>query len=175
MAAAKFSRYFTRFLWALGSVLFALYYFWSSINTALVIIRTPFVWSRSYGDFVISQERDNFDVTFLNYSRTRDTCMPEYEDLIPPILHHISLGNREPDPKWLDAKQSCDNYHPGWESYVWTDGNAAKFVEEYFPDYKGMWDSYKFPIERIDALRYMVLYVYGGMAFSIIFILSLIC
>jgi mannosyltransferase OCH1-like enzyme len=52
--------------------------------------------------------------------------------------------------------------HPGWESHIWTDDDASQFVADKFPDLKELWDSYQYPVERIDALRYMLLYAFGG-------------
>lgn len=126
----------------------------------------PILWKNQASEFLISKEKDDFDVTFMNYPETVDTALPEHADLVPPILHHIALGRHHLRRSWVHARQSCLEYHPDWKSYIWTDENAGPFVEEHFPDVKRTWDNYRFPIQRIDALRYMVLYQYGGMNFQ---------
>jgi mannosyltransferase OCH1-like enzyme len=146
-----------------------LYYFRASLQSAWVIADTPVVWDHSSDDFLISSAKDNFDLTFANYSRQSDTSLPEYPDLVPPVLHHIALGSSKLKASWVDARESCLEYHEGWDSYLWTDANAPQFVQEHFPEMKKTWDGYKFPIQRIDALRYMVLYHYGGMVISDLF------
>ncbi|KAG5996662.1 hypothetical protein E4U52_006103 [Claviceps spartinae] len=120
-------------------------------------------WHDKASQFILSQTSDDFDVTFANYSKNQISAEP-YQDLVPPILHHIALGDNEGRWKgrWGDAVQSCVDIHPGWESHIWTDENAGKFVAEKFPELKHLWDNYNYPVERIDALRYMLLYAYGG-------------
>jgi hypothetical protein len=50
---------------------------------------------------------------------------------------------------------------------LWTDENAGAFIAEKFPSFKPIWDGYRFPIERIDALRYLLLYEFGGEFFTL--------
>ena len=126
----------------------------------------PIVWKSQASEFLISKEKDDLDVSFMNYSKTVDTALPEHPDLVPPVLHHIALGKNPLETSWVNARESCLQYHPGWKSYLWTDENAALFVEEHFPNLKRTWDNYKYLIQKIDALRYMVLYQYGGMDFQ---------
>jgi mannosyltransferase OCH1-like enzyme len=153
-------RYNSRILIALLFVI--LLYFRHSIQVILSIATLPITWKLTSSDFYISSQRDDFDITFSNYSEHKQSSGPEYPDLIPPILHQISLGHRQPREAWVAARNACLSYHPDWETYFWTDDNASKFVEEKFPHLKDMWHGYKFPIQRIDALRYMVLHEYGG-------------
>lgn len=153
-------RYNCRILIAL--VLVVLLYFRHSLQIVLSITTLPITWKLTSSDFFISQRRDDFDITFANYSEHKQNASPEYPDIIPPILHQISLGHKQPRKKWMEARNACLAYHPDWETHLWTDGNAPKFVEEKFPHLKPMWDGYKYPIQRIDALRYMVLHEYGG-------------
>ncbi|RQM05923.1 hypothetical protein DH86_00002585 [Scytalidium sp. 3C] len=91
-----------------------------------------------------------------------ESAGPEYSDLIPPILHHIALGQDVTNSSWTEARNACLELHPSWESHLWTDEKASKFVAEKYPHLKPMWDGYKYPIQRVDALRYMVLQEYGG-------------
>jgi mannosyltransferase OCH1-like enzyme len=100
-------------------------------------------------------------------SRSHEGSSEANTPKIPPILHHIALGSRPPKQKWLDARSACVEVHQGWEAKLWTDENAAQFVEERFPGLKKMWESYEYPIQRIDALRYMVLHEFGGMFASL--------
>jgi inositol phosphorylceramide mannosyltransferase catalytic subunit len=142
-------------------LLLTLTYFRSVLHTTLVTLALPVTWL-STSDFFISQERDQFDVTFAKYSVDRQTSLPEHPDLIPPILHQISLGSGL-KAEWLDARNNCLQHHVEWETHFWTDDNAHTFVAEKFPDLKDMWENYRYPIQKVDALRYMVLYEYGGM------------
>ncbi len=140
----------------------AVYHFRLPLRNAWIIARTPFVWSNNSSEFIISETNDAFDVTFASYNETRDTALPDHQDLVPPVLHHIALGRKPLRASWIDARDECLHFHPGWETHLWTDEKADKFVAEHFPEFKQTWDDYRYPVQRMDALRYMALYVYGG-------------
>jgi mannosyltransferase OCH1-like enzyme len=44
----------------------------------------------------------------------------------------------------------------------WTDDSALAFIETHYPEYLSIYTSYPYPIQRADAIRYFVLYYYGG-------------
>lgn len=145
------------------ALVLALVYFRSVLRTTLVTLALPVTWlsTTSSVNFFISRERDGFDVTFANYSVDQQTSLPQYPDLIPPILHQISLGSG-PKDQWLEARNNCLHHHVGWETHFWTDENAHNFVAEKFPKMLEMWEGYRYPIQKVDSLRYMVLFEYGG-------------
>ncbi|KAH0499680.1 hypothetical protein TgHK011_006857 [Trichoderma gracile] len=152
------------FLWlAILSFLAAIFCFRHVLYTSWTLLALPANWAANHESFILSEQRDAFDVTFTNYSINQLSAAP-YEDLIPPVLHHIALGSQGTRWKteWKHTVQSCIDIHPGWETHIWTDETASQFVEEKFPDLKHMWDNYAYPVQRIDALRYMLLYEYGG-------------
>ncbi|KAH8898917.1 hypothetical protein GQ53DRAFT_777441 [Thozetella sp. PMI_491] len=149
-------------LFCAGLSLLALWSYRDVIHTAWTLAALPIFWSRGASQFVISQRADDFDVTFSNYSASQDHAGAPYSDLVPPVLHHISLGDGPMRPSWQDARQACIDWHPGWETNLWTNENARDFVAERFPEMLATWDGYRFLVEKIDALRYMVLYEYGG-------------
>jgi len=122
----------------------------------------PVRWASASSQSIISQENNNFDVTFNSYPIDQQSAGPGYEDVVPAILHHINLGPNPPRAEWVTARENCLKHHEGWQSFVWDDTTAGTFVQENFPDLKPMWDSYPYPVQRVDALRYMVLQKYGG-------------
>ena len=167
MASSQLFRYSRlRVFLLLASATLTLYYFRCPLKNAWVIARMPILWKSQASEFLISKEKDDFDVSFMNYSKTVDTALPEHINLVPPVLHHITLGKNHLNTSWVNARESCLQYHPGWKSYLWTDENSGPFVEEHFPNFKRTWDNYKYLIQKIDALRYMVLYQYGGTDFQ---------
>ncbi|KAJ3036774.1 hypothetical protein HDV00_002386 [Rhizophlyctis rosea] len=52
--------------------------------------------------------------------------------------------------------------HPDWEFKFWDRESAEQFFEREHPWFLSTWQGYQFPIQRADALRYFVLYSYGG-------------
>ncbi|KAH3791253.1 hypothetical protein DPMN_144736 [Dreissena polymorpha] len=51
------------------------------------------------------------------------------------------------------------DHNPTWEYFQWTD---EKLIKERHPNLLKTWDSYRDNINRADALRYIVLYEFGG-------------
>lgn len=45
---------------------------------------------------------------------------------------------------------------------LWTDSSSRQFVAENYPWFLDTFDSYRYNIQRADAIRYFVLYHYGG-------------
>ena len=141
------------------------------LYTTWTLVTLNALWRHNSADFILSR-KDDFDITFSNYSRHQPNADP-YPDMVPPIIHHIALGDRDGGWKsrWGDAVQSCVDWHPGWETHVWTDEKASAFVAHNYPELKHLWDNYRYPVERIDALRYMLLHAYGG----VILDMDLVC
>lgn len=132
------------------------------IHDTWTLATLPFIWGRHADSYYLSLEHDGFDVTFSNYS-VHQTSADPYPNRVPPILHHISLGTGTTTHlRWAEARQSCLDMHPGWEAFMWTEEAADSLVAANFPELYDMWKSYPYPIQKIDALRYMVLYHYGG-------------
>jgi len=57
---------------------------------------------------------------------------------------------------------SWQNLHRDWEYILWTDEMNRNFIGEHFPSFLAIYDSYPHSIQRVDAVRYFVLYKYGG-------------
>lgn len=132
------------------------------LHDAYTLAALPLLWARHADRFYLSAERDGFDLTFANYSVHQTSAAP-FPDRVPAVLHHISLGSgAATHSKWADVRQSCLDMHPDWEAYMWTDKTADALVAHDFPELYDMWSNYRYPIQKIDALRYMVLYKYGG-------------
>ena len=45
---------------------------------------------------------------------------------------------------------------------LWTDEKSRRFIEKEYPWFLETFDSYKYPIQRADSIRYFVLAHYGG-------------
>jgi mannosyltransferase OCH1-like enzyme len=122
----------------------------------------PARWPQASALTILSQDRDHFDITFASYDLNQTTAGSSYRDVVPAILHHINLGSNPPREEWVEAREKCIMHHQGWEALLWDDARADTFVAEEFPQLKDMWDHYRFPVQRVDALRYMLLQKYGG-------------
>lgn len=81
--------------------------------------------------------------------------------IIPKIIHQTYKTNDIPDA-WKQGQQACINLHNDYQYILWTDEMAREFISKEFEWFLETWDNYMYPIQRADAIRYFVLYHYGG-------------
>jgi len=76
---------------------------------------------------------------------------------IPTVITTIGEGSR-----MQDHDDSVQNHMPDW-SHVHLDLKEGRdFVRNYFPDFLSHYDDFQYDEQRVNSLRYMWLYVYGG-------------
>ncbi|KAJ6058030.1 uncharacterized protein N7446_008929 [Penicillium canescens] len=81
--------------------------------------------------------------------------------LIPRILHQTCANETIP-AKWAEAHASCKNAYADFEYKLWTHERSREFIAANYPWFLNYWDNYAFNIQRADAIRYFVLYHFGG-------------
>jgi len=81
--------------------------------------------------------------------------------LIPKIIHQTYINTSIP-AQWKAGQQSCLDLHEDYEYKLWTDEKSRDFIATEYPWFLSTFDSYPFPIQRADAIRYFVLAFYGG-------------
>jgi inositol phosphorylceramide mannosyltransferase catalytic subunit len=81
---------------------------------------------------------------------------------IPRIIHQTWKDDAIP-PAMRPLSESWRRKHPGWEYRLWTDGDNRAFIRTCFPGFLRRYDSYLYPIQRVDAVRYFLLYAFGGL------------
>jgi mannosyltransferase OCH1-like enzyme len=64
--------------------------------------------------------------------------------------------------KWHEAQTSVIKKNPKWRYILLTDEDNLNIVSKYFPDFLPYYKSFKHNIQRADAIRYIVMYLYGG-------------
>ena len=57
--------------------------------------------------------------------------------------------------------RSCVDLHPGYEYMLWTDAASEQFIAQHFPWFLATYRAYPYVIQRVDAIRYFILYHYG--------------
>lgn len=58
--------------------------------------------------------------------------------------------------------ESVRAHHPGFEYRLWTDEDNRELIRTSYSWFLPTYDAYKHDIERVDAVRYFILYSYGG-------------
>ena len=82
--------------------------------------------------------------------------------VIPKKIMQTWKTNDLPD-KWKPTQVSINKYMSTWEYTLMTDEMNRSFVNEYFPSFLKYYDSFPYPIQRADAIRYCWLYINGGL------------
>jgi len=57
--------------------------------------------------------------------------------------------------------------HPDYEYLFFDDSAVNAFINQEFPQYREVFDSFRFPIQRFDFFRYLAIYRYGGFYFDL--------
>jgi hypothetical protein len=57
--------------------------------------------------------------------------------------------------------------NPDYEYLFFDDQGVQTFIDRDFPQYRGVFDSFRFPIQRFDFFRYLAVYRYGGFYFDL--------
>jgi mannosyltransferase OCH1-like enzyme len=81
--------------------------------------------------------------------------------MIPKIIHQTWKTDQVPS-EWTAFAESWKQHHPDWQYRLWTNADGAEFVEQFYPQFKDTYWSYQYDIQRADAIRYLIIYHYGG-------------
>nr|POF12663.1 inositol phosphoceramide mannosyltransferase 3 [Quercus suber] len=89
---------------------------------------------------------------------------------IPPNIHFIwfkNLYNTHLDVTQIptigsDAPELCQKYNPGYTINIWNASAARQLIEDNYSWFLPTYDGYKYPIQRVDAFKYFVLWHHGG-------------
>lgn len=91
------------------------------------------------------------------------TSTDEQRVHIPRIVHVTYKSREELPEEWKKSLQVWEEKHPDWEIRFWSDKDIEEFVHNEFPQYEALHKSYKYTIQRVDSVRYMILYHFGGL------------
>lgn len=80
-----------------------------------------------------------------------------------PHLIHQTWKNEDVPHEWRDWSESWRRHHPDWEYRLWTDADNRAFLEEHYAWFLPVYDGYREPIKRADAIRYFLLDHFGGL------------
>jgi len=81
---------------------------------------------------------------------------------IPKIIHQTYKSVEQLPDHWKNTPDSWREKNKDWKYIFWSDTDCRKLVEKEFPSFLPIFDSYEYPIQRADAIRPILLYVYGG-------------
>lgn len=64
--------------------------------------------------------------------------------------------------RWQASQDAIKRLMPDWHYVLLTDADNLAFVKQHFPDFVKTFEGFEYDIQRADAIRYMWLYVNGG-------------
>lgn len=111
----------------------------------------------SFHDMIVESELS--EVTY--HETSTGELVPDRQLVIPKIIHQTYKTEDIPEA-WQATRKSVLDMHPDYQYILWTDEMARNFIANTYPWFLKTYDSYPFPIQRADAIRYFVLCHYGG-------------
>lgn len=83
--------------------------------------------------------------------------------IIPKIIHQIWLSKyMSIPPQFTNWGLSWKALNPDYQYIFWDDLKIDFFLNNYFGNKKGILDRFPYDIQKCDILKYLILYVYGG-------------
>jgi mannosyltransferase OCH1-like enzyme len=111
-------------------------------------------WLRSTGGKVIHQ-------IWLDFSLEPEQLFTRKRSSLPPLDQAKSEKVKMPE-KYRRFRRSCLKVNADWNQMLWTDEYAAWLLRERYPHFIPTYQGYPHPVQRVDALKYLALYAYGG-------------
>lgn len=79
-----------------------------------------------------------------------------------PSIFHQTWETRYIPAEFAGYHQSWKTHHPEWNLMFWTDTDNREFLRKHYSWFLPIYDNYPQHIMRVDAVRYFLLYHYGG-------------
>lgn len=74
--------------------------------------------------------------------------------------------------RWQPSQDSIKKHMKNWEYHLMTDEDNRNFVIKYFPQYLSVYDNFTYPIQRVDMIRPMWLYIHGGVYMDLDYVIN---
>jgi len=89
--------------------------------------------------------------------------------MLPPIEKRIiqTAKHRNLPLKHRAMRRNLELLHRDYEFLFFDDEDVRKFFDKEFPEYRKVFDSFRFPIQRYDFFRYLAVYRFGGFYFDL--------
>lgn len=121
-----------------------------------------------YAQALFAAQREHKNLEY-DWPRLTDPG-PAVQKTIPPIIHFIWFPNLYHDHLDVSqiptmgshAPQRCQEFNPEYQVNVWNASTARALLEEHYGWFLPRYDAYKYPIQRVDAFKYFVLWHFGG-------------
>ena len=143
----------------------------SSLDTASSISNNTFKTLSEKADWDLHLKCLSSNPFHLSFSKSNNSSnkIPRifhqtYKDLEIPAKYAYplgSLGAHHNIGSRLSASGATSRGRE-YEYVFWSDLSIMEFIASYYPDYVALFEGYTHPLERADAIRYFIMYEFGG-------------
>lgn len=112
-----------------------------------------------------SQEESLEGFQFLQEKLAKLTSQINSSSLhkIPKIIHQIYENPSGPPKILLELAKTWEENHPNWKYCFWNKEAIDNFMAEFYPELIPAYNAFRYPVQRWDAIRYLILYRIGGL------------
>jgi len=82
---------------------------------------------------------------------------------IPYIIHQVYEDMNGPSDALLEISNSWKTFHPEWKYMFWNKESIEDLLYSKFRNFFPIYRNYPFNVQRWDAIRYLILFSYGGL------------
>jgi hypothetical protein len=100
------------------------------------------------------------------HDSAESNCKPEVQSQIPRRIIQIGKDRRF-SLREQAVMSNMKLLNPDFEYLYFDNAQKEEFVEREFPQYRAIYDAFRFPIQRYDFFRYLAVYRYGGFYFDL--------
>jgi len=81
----------------------------------------------------------------------------------PKIIHHVYIFPDKNVDKEIEKRiKNWKKMHKDYKFFFWDKKKSRDFIKDNYNWFLKLYDSYQYNIQRCDAIRYFILYYYGG-------------
>lgn len=111
---------------------------------------------------VITQNVPN-GYNYIKSQLTEWTNKNSNQILIPKIIHQIYENPDGPPEFLIQMSKSWKRNNPDWDYTFWDKKAMDAFLEIHYPEFITLFGNYAYPVQKWDAIRYLILHKYGGL------------
>lgn len=126
----------------------------------VLALSTLYAWAVSRDPCLVQQEMAHE----LKQFPRKSNMAPDYKPVLPKIIHQQWKTEEIPET-YKEWHQDFRRLYPEpeYKHMLWTDVSARELIQNHFPFFLETYNLYKHEIQRADAARYFILYMYGGL------------
>jgi mannosyltransferase OCH1-like enzyme len=117
----------------------------------------------NYTEALLAAGKDYFNFTYPPLdSNPHFTIPPKIHFIFFPDLYAVRPSGPVIAHAGSDAPSICIDRNPNFTIKIWDTNEARRLLEDHYAWFLPVYDGYRHPIQRVDAIKYFILWHYGG-------------